>query len=356
MSKPIVSLCITLTAVSLLAGCGGEEKKAVNEYYQSHQTTIPKTLFPKNDTGTAPAHKTEEKKTVHEHIASPTEAHHETVKNPVAKPVQTVEAAQTKAVQTKAVQTKAVQTKAVQTKTVQTKTVQTKTVQTKTVQKVTPHAVHTPETALKKPVKKAAPVKLAAKTQQPVPAHHEQIQQSSKSTIVYTMPKTPAPVKPVDAQAEIAKTLKAVEKIKAEAAKEIAESLKVIKVVKPIKATEVIPAVPSAVDVVKAKAVAEIAKATAFAESANAIAKAKIAKAVAAVKIAEIKEGHKPIDKETVEKEKKQSAAVIAKAVAAAEIAKAKSAAVIAKSVAEVEKEKAKKYPALSEKLFGKEQ
>ncbi len=171
--------------------------------------------------------------------------------------------------------------------------------------------------------------------------------------VKYTLPVPPKPVEPIDVQKEIAKTLEAVERIKAEAAKQIAEALRIIKIVKPIRATKVMPVVPSVVDVVKAEAVAEVAEATAFAQTAEAVAKAKIAKAVAKVQIAELNDATKPATKEEVRQAKAKSAKKIAQAVAAAEIAKAKAAATVAKSVAEVEKQKAKKYPSLAEKLFG---
>lgn len=196
-----------------------------------------------------------------------------------------------------------------------------------------------------------------------VTIHKQQDTQPSKrlsepaheKSITYTLPVPPTPVRPIPKE-EIAKAVQAVEAVKAEAAQKILEALKIIKAVKPIQATKVITVVPSAVDVIKAEAVAEIAKATAFAHSANSVAKAKIAKAVAKVQIAELTHGNKPATREEVRQAKEKSAAEIAKAVAAAEITKAKSAAKIAESVAEVEKTKAKKYPSLSEKLFGKAQ
>ncbi len=242
MSKISHSLWAITAITVFFSGCGQEPKENTNPLYEQYQKhPAPKVLYPKSTTSqnTHPATHAPAPKPV-QHTTNKPKPHiatSHTATTPAAKPTTPQEVANHPTPKPKQIQT---------------------------TQAQNPTTIHT------------------------------------KNSITYQMPTPPIPVKPTEPKAEIAKAMKAVEAVKADAAKKILDSLKIIQAVKPIHATSAPKPVPSAVDVVKAEAVAEIAKATAFAQSANAVAKAKIAQ-----------------------------------------------------SVAEVEKTKAKKYPSLAEKLFG---
>jgi hypothetical protein len=142
----------------------------------------------------------------------------------------------------------------------------------------------------------------------------------------------------VSSQQDITKMLTTVKIIKENAAKEILKSIKFIESNEPVNKEESKEVKSTSVEIAKAKAAAKIAKSIAYVESAKAEATAQIAQAVAEVKLAEVNSEDKSISPDKLKIEQEKSAVAITKAVATTQIAKAKAAQTIAKSVEKVER------------------